>query len=235
MKTALIAGATGLVGQALVKELLNRNTYEKLILPARRETPFRNEPRVEEIVLSFDDLEDAELYADDIYICLGTTIKKAGTKEAFEKVDYTYPLTLAKQALKQGAAQLAVISAIGADQESNFFYSRVKGNLEESLIMLGYPSLHILRPSLLTGPRGEFRFGEKTAEVITKPLQFAMIGPLEKYRPVHADDVAAVMHAVCQEQSSGVHIYQSDQIRHLAEVVKEKTELLTENQEEENQ
>ncbi|WP_201745410.1 NAD-dependent epimerase/dehydratase family protein [Alteribacter lacisalsi] len=230
MKTALVAGATGLVGQALVRELLSRNTYSRIILPSRRETPFRNEPSVEEVILSYEDLEEETLSADDIFICLGTTIKKAGSKQAFEKVDYHFPLAIAMQARRNGASQLAVISAIGADKDSAFFYSRVKGNLEEALVMIGYPSLHILRPSLLTGPRSEFRFGEKAAEWITRPMGFAMIGPLEKYRPVHAEDVAAAMHAVCQEDSSGVHIYQSDQINHLAQVVKEKTALLNQKQ-----
>ncbi|RNA67882.1 NAD-dependent epimerase/dehydratase family protein [Alteribacter keqinensis] len=224
MKTALVAGTTGLVGEKLVRELIKSNVYEKITLISRRETGFSEEQSVHERLVSFDDLaKDEDCFAtDDIFVCLGTTLKKAKSKGQFEKVDYEYPVKMAQLAKKQGASRFLIVSAIGADPESSFFYSKVKGRLEEALIMLRLPSLHILRPSLLLGSRNEFRLGEKTAEVLGKPLSLALVGPLEKYKPVKAEHVAMVMCALAQEESSGIHIYESDRIRHLGKVLEEK-------------
>ncbi|WP_026691650.1 oxidoreductase [Alteribacter aurantiacus] len=224
MKTALVAGSTGLVGEQVVRQLVKSNHYKKIIVIARRKTAFYDEPLVEERMVTFDELEkDAESFqVDDVFNCLGTTIKKAKSKAQFEKVDYDYPLSIARLAKDQGAKRFLTVSAIGADPESSFFYNKVKGRLEEALIMLKLPSLHILRPSLLLGSRNEFRPGEKAAEWIGKPLSFAFIGPLEKYKPVKGIDVATVMCALAQEESLGVHIYESNQIRHLGNVLNKR-------------
>lgn len=223
LKRAIVAGATGLIGSHVVKELLNSNMYSEIHILTRRPTLFANNPAIYEHVIDFAELEDAEFLLraeDDIFVTLGTTMKKAKSKETFMEVDYSYPLKLAELSKKQSAARFLIVSSMGADSDSRFFYSKVKGELEDSLIKLKLPSLHIFRPSLLLGERDEIRAGEKTAGLISQPLSFLPVGPFEKYKPLPGSHVAAVMYAVSQRESRGLHIYESDQIRHLGEVLK---------------
>ncbi|SDZ66837.1 Uncharacterized conserved protein YbjT, contains NAD(P)-binding and DUF2867 domains [Evansella caseinilytica] len=222
MKKAVVAGATGLIGHHLVQELIRSGCYDTIRILTRRETSFAEHERIDERVVDFEQLENhAELLRgiDDVFVCLGTTMKKAKSRKKFMKVDYTYPLKMASLAEKEKVTRFLIISSIGADRESRFFYSRVKGKLEEALVLLDFRSLHIFRPSLLTGKRQEFRFGEKVALWMSKPLSALLIGPYEKFRPIKGKYVALTMCAAAQENSSGVHIYESDKIRHLAKVL----------------
>ncbi|MCD8509437.1 MAG: NAD-dependent epimerase/dehydratase family protein [Bacillus sp. (in: Bacteria)] len=225
MKRAMVAGATGLIGKNLLVELIRSGKYKEVIIITRRELAV-DEAVVKQYVIDFDKLEDhGELFTgvDDVYVCLGTTMKKAKSKKQFMKVDYTFPLKLAKLAKEANVKQFLIITSIGADRDSLFFYSKVKGKLEEALVTLKLRSLHIFRPSLLVGKREELRFGEKAAEFISKPLSILLSGPLEKYKPVKGEYLAKVMCAVAQEESSGVHIYESDQIRLLGKNLKQST------------
>ncbi|MBB5174139.1 NAD-dependent epimerase/dehydratase family protein [Texcoconibacillus texcoconensis] len=221
MKTALVAGATGLIGDCVVEDLLNEDVYDEVILFVRRPTRFQNHKKIREYMIDFDDLHTymSDLRVDDIFICLGTTMKEAKSKKGFMKVDYTYPLKLAKEAKIQSAARVLIVSAIKSDRDGAFFYTRVKGKLEEELIALQLESLHIFRPSLLTGHRSEFRVKEKTAEIFSKSLSPLLTGPFEKYKPIPAKYVSSVMVTVAQEESKGVHIYESDKIRQLGKVL----------------
>lgn len=212
-KTALVLGATGLIGKELIKIVTQQNLYEKIILLTRR--PIEIEEGVcEQHVINFDELHHyREMFqVKDVYCCLGTTIKKAKTKEAFRKVDYDYPVQAAKFAKEQGVEQFLIVSAMGADTKSPFFYSRVKGEVEEALIKLNFPSLSIFRPSLLLGSREEFRFGEKMAEKVSSLLNPLMVGPLRPYKPVHASTVAAAISMVALGKSKGVKVYSSHEI-----------------------
>lgn len=212
-KIALVLGATGLIGKELIKIVTQQNLYEKIILLTRR--PIEIEESVcEQHVINFDELHHyREMFqVTDVYCCLGTTIKKAKTKEAFRKVDYDYPVQAAKFAKEQGVEQFLIVSAMGADTKSPFFYSRVKGEVEEALIKLNFPSLSIFRPSLLLGSREEFRFGEKMAEKVSSLLNPLMVGPLRPYKPVHASTVAAAMAMVALGKSKGVKVYSSHEI-----------------------
>ena len=164
---------------------------------------------------TFDNLgpELSNNQVDDVYCCLGTTIKKAGSQEAFKKVDHTLVVTVAGLMKKHGAEQFPVISAMGANKDSKVFYNRVKGEMEAALQELGYPCLRIIRPSLLLGPREEFRLGEKLAVILTPLLKPILLGSLKKYRPVEAEKVAQFMVKVAREKSVvGVHVYESDVI-----------------------
>lgn len=222
MKQALVVGATGLVGRHVVKELINSEQYQEIHLLTRRRTVFSENPIVTEHLLHFDDLEGKKpLFekVDEVFIALGTTMKEAQSQEKFIKVDFTYPLRIAELATECEVAKLFVVTAMGANRDSAFFYSRVKGKLEDRLILLNHPSLHILRPSLLIGERFEFRAGEKTAEWIARPLSFFLTGQLEKYKPVKGTTVAAVMREVAQIESYGTHIYESDLLSRLGEVL----------------
>jgi len=215
-KAALLLGGTGLIGSHLLDYLLQSNCYEKINIIVRRPIEISNSKLNQVIVTDFEGLAD-ESYnfafnVDDVYCCLGTTIKKAGSQEKFHQVDYLFALKAAQQAKLNGVKQFLIVSSIGADSYSTFFYSRVKGQLEEALIGLGFPALHVFRPSLLLGKRKEFRLGEKLAAVLGKLFAPAFIGSLRKYRPIEGKLVACSLYHNAQEGKSGIHIYQGEQI-----------------------
>lgn len=212
-KTAIIVGATGLVGSELLKYLLNSCTYEKVKVLTRRSISISH-PKLEQIIVNFDKLPDyIDIFStNDVYCCLGTTIKTAGSKEAFRKVDYQYALETATLAREKGAERFMIVTAMGADKHSTMFYNQVKGEVEEAVKALHYPSLHIFRPSLLLGARKEFRFGEKVAILLSPILSVIMIGKLKKYKPIQAKDVAHAMFKIGQQPKVGEYIYESDKI-----------------------
>ena len=213
-KKALIVGATGLIGGYCLQALLEDPAYAEVVALVRNPLSTTH-PKLKTVHTRFDNLEPAlaGIEADDVFCCLGTTIKKAGSQQAFRKIDYMLVLAVAELMRKKGAAQFLVVSSMGADKNAKFFYSRVKGEMESSLKHVGYPCLRILRPSLLLGPRKEFRLGEKIGALLTPMLQLFLHGPLKKYQPVQAESVARFMVKVAQkETSSGIHVYESDMI-----------------------
>jgi uncharacterized protein YbjT (DUF2867 family) len=151
--------------------------------------------------------------ADDVFCCLGTTIKKAGSRDAFYKVDFTYAWTVADASRANGADQLLIVSALGANVRASAFYSRVKGELETAVATLAFRAVHIFRPSLLVGHRDESRPAERLAVLVSSPLSFMLVGPLKRYRPIDASAVAACMVRTAQQGLSGVHIFESEQIQ----------------------
>ncbi|MGG0737370.1 NAD-dependent epimerase/dehydratase family protein [Niallia taxi] len=211
-KNALIIGATGLVGRELVQLLVEENKYKQITVLTRRKS-FEH-PAIKEVVADFNNLAayKKSLEADDVFCCIGTTIKKAGSQAEMEKIDLHYPVEIASLLFEMGARQMLVISSIGANRNSKIFYSSLKGRLEESLKTIGYPSLAIFRPSLLLGKREEFRFGEKLSSYLLPPLSFLLVGPLRKYRGISAKAVAASMSKIAEINNIGVHIVESDEI-----------------------
>lgn len=218
-KTALIAGATGLIGQALLQRLLQDDAYATVYVLSRR--PVKEEhPKLKQILIEdFDRLaEMAEMpQVQDIFCCLGTTMKKAGSKEAFRKVDYTYPFELAKLAAMNGASQYLLVSALGAKANSLFFYNRVKGEVEEAISKVSqFRAVHIFRPSLLLGEREENRAGEGFAQKLSEWLKPLMRGPFKKFRPIEGNAVAEAMQKLAHQQTiRGVHIHESEEIKAL--------------------
>jgi uncharacterized protein YbjT (DUF2867 family) len=217
-KTALIAGATGLIGGELLQLALASGRYDQVTALVRKPMALTHSKLVQEVV-DYEHLSEYSSIAqvDDVFCCLGTTIKVAKTKEAFEKVDKGYPLQLAQLAKEQDASQFLIVTAMGASSTSAVFYNRIKGETEEALKSMGLPALHIFRPSLLLGERNEYRLGERMGTVIAKALRFAMVGGLEKYRPIEAKAVARAMLYVAATQNGGQHTYASDEIAKLAE------------------
>ncbi|MEH7331724.1 oxidoreductase [Neobacillus drentensis] len=217
-KTALILGSSGLVGNELVQILLQQNNYKKIHLLIRRPIEI-TDSRCEPHIVDFDQLEKySELFkVTDVYCCLGTTIKKAKSKEAFRKVDYQYPIEAANLAVQSGAEKFLIITAMGANSKSFFFYNQVKGEVERSLKTLNIPSLNIFRPSLLLGERNEFRLGEKIAEKASGLLNTLMVGPLRSYRAIHAKSVAKAMAAIAASNKTGVSIFHSNEIQRIAD------------------
>ncbi|WP_341200873.1 oxidoreductase [Metaplanococcus flavidus] len=217
-KSALIAGATGLTGSKLVEVLLDRPEYDRVTVLVRRPLELEH-PKLEQIQVDYYRLDDYKKYfqVDDVFCCLGTTIKKAGSQKAFRRVDYDYPVALAELAKSAGTKKFLVISAMGADSRSNIFYNRVKGQMEDSLKKMNFPALHIFRPSLLLGDRKEFRLGEKAASLIFPVFSPVLRGGMKKYKPIQAEQVAQAMCTAAQLGSEGVHVYPSDEIAELAE------------------
>ena len=218
-KSALIAGATGLTGSELVKVLLDDPAYDKVKVLVRRQLDIEN-PKLEQIRADFYQLEKyAEHFeVDDVYCCLGTTIRKAGSQKAFRRVDYDFPVAIAKLAKEAGATKFLVISAMGADARSNIFYSRVKGQLEEALKKMEFQALHIFQPSLLLGERNEFRLGEKAASLLAPAFSPLLRGGMKKYKPIEAKQVAKAMCEAAKSDETGVLVHSSDEIAEMAAV-----------------
>lgn len=212
-RSAVVVGATGLIGKELVQLLLSDPDYSVVTWIVRRPTGVAH-PKLQEQVVNFDQLEQMEinLKGADVFCVLGTTIKKAGSQGAFRHVDYTYPLALGRMAKEQGARQFLIVTAMGANQSSRVFYNRVKGEVEVALRELGLRALHIFRPSLLLGNREEFRLGERVAASFSGVLSPLFVGALRKYRPIEARDVAKAMVLTAQRDLAGSHVYESNQM-----------------------
>jgi uncharacterized protein YbjT (DUF2867 family) len=215
-KSALLLGASGLVGGHCLQRLLDDAAYAKVIVLVRKPLALHH-PKLDQQVVDFSRLQNyAHLVkAQDVFCCLGTTIKKAGSQAAFRQVDFTYPVEMAKIAVANGAEQFLIVTSLGADPASRIFYNRVKGEVEAAIAPLAFRAVHIFRPSLLLGERQEFRLGEKIGERAANFFSFIFVGPLRKYRAVEASVVAAAMIAVAKRNLVGVNIFESDQIHAL--------------------
>lgn len=209
-KTALLLGATGLVGAELLTRLRAEPFYDRIVVFTRRPlSDLDDDPKVEARVIDFDDPDSYLTYLDGIdhvYCALGTTNKKTPDKTAYRKVDVVYPYELAEAAQVHGAEHYLLVSALGADPDSRVFYNRIKGELELMLRDLRFRSLTIAHPSLLLGERDEFRLGE----AIMKRLSF-LFPP--KYKPIHARTVAAALVAAGTADEPGVHVLSSRTMR----------------------
>jgi len=211
---ALVAGATGLVGRELVSQLAESKLYNSVHVLTRRHFNIMH-PKIISHVIDFENLEKfkCETAIQDVYVCLGTTIKKAGSQENFKKVDFEYVVTLAKWAKENKVEKFALISSMGANHLSKInFYLRTKGQVEQALQQWNFKNLIILRPSLLLGEREEFRLAEKISSIIFKPLLPLMMGKMRKYRPVQARNVAAAMIYFTNNCDSPVRIVENIEI-----------------------
>lgn len=215
--SALVVGASGLVGTSLLSELTGDSSYSQVIVVTRRSLPLSH-MKIRQEVVDFESLDPSADFwkTDDVFCCLGTTIRKAGSRAAFRKVDYSYPLAVATVSRRMGSDQFLLVSAVGADSESRIFYNRTKGEVERDLRSLMYPSLVILRPSLLLGHRQEFRAGEHIAALFMKPIAPLFIGPAAKYRPVAASTVARAMVATAKRSVPGTTVIESPMIHQIA-------------------
>lgn len=177
----------------------------------RKELHRTNKKLVQHLV-DFDQLTmlPFDFKVDDAFCTLGTTIAKAGSKDAFTRVDHDYVIVFAEKALSMGAKGCYVVSSMGANPKSRIFYNRVKGEMEEKLKTLNFPGLAIFRPSLLLGPRTEKRAGEKFSGYVMKALDFMIPS---KYKAIHVDKVAKKMVEVALKDEKGVHILESDQLQ----------------------
>jgi len=211
--TAILAGATGLVGGECLRRLLASPRYERVVVVTRRKlADVPADRKLRQVVTEFENLGEVRdrLRGDHVFCALGTTIRKAGSQERFRAVDYEYPLRLAQLTRKNGARHFSIVSALGASRTSPFFYSRVKGEMEEGLQQLGWPSLAIVRPSVIAGDRAESRPLERLSEHL---LRFAPA----TWRPVPAGDIAAAMIVLALRERPGVTVLESREISGVAQ------------------
>ncbi|MCE9540736.1 MAG: NAD(P)H-binding protein [Bacteroidetes bacterium] len=239
-RTAIILGASGLVGTEVVKQLLADkgvskgdtqssstsefnapkgldSSFEKIKIFVRKPIAITH-PNLQQIITDFDTIENYSdsIKGDVVFCCMGTTIATAGSKDAFIKVDYIYPLEFAKIAKKNGVENFILISSIGADKTASNFYLKVKGDIELALEKLKFESLIIVRPSMLLGDRKESRFAESAGKVFMKLFSFAFIGQLKKYRAIEASAVAKAMIHLTKIKIKGSKIFQSDELQQIA-------------------
>ncbi|MEK7729730.1 MAG: oxidoreductase [candidate division KSB1 bacterium] len=217
-RSALVLGATGLVGGHCLQMLLHDAAYERVVAFVRKPLPLSH-PKLETCIVDFDQLERhaAQARAQEVFCCLGSTIKQAGSQAAFRKVDFEYPHQLAQLAARNGAEQFLLVSALGANAESSIFYNRVKGEVEAAIAALPFRAVHIFQPSLLLGERQETRRGERIGEYVFKFTAPLWLGPLRKYRPISAKVVAAAMVHLAQQAQPGIHMHESHLIQSLAQ------------------
>ena len=227
MRSALVVGATGLVGSSLVKLLCESEEYAAVNVISRRPLDFTH-PKLVVKLCEFDQIADKDIeFAHEVFCCLGTTMKKAGSKHQFEKVDFEYPLTIAAIAKNRGVGHFIVISAMGANEKALAYYSQVKGKLEAELIKMDFPRLSIVRPSLITGDRQEFRLGETIGDKVLKVLNPILIGPLKKLHSIPATQIALAMKVIALHgKEQKVAIYLSDELLEMEMPMIEKGEAL---------
>ena len=190
-KTSIVLGASGLIGRFLILELLKKSN--KVIAILRNDEAFPND--VEKLIINFDEfINNGNLPScDQIFICIGTTIKQAGSKEEFKKVDYRYAYKFAKKALEVKASEIHLVSSVGADSKSNNFYLKTKGQIEDAILDLKFEYTRIYRPSLLMGKRSETRLLEKLGQLTSPLLNNFLLGNMKKYRSIDAKKVARSM------------------------------------------
>ncbi len=216
-KTAILIGASGLVGKYCLNFLLASPAYNKVLVLGRKSVELEHD-KLEEHLIDFEKLEDHKdlINGDDLFCCLGTTMKKAGSEEAFRRVDYTYTHQIAEIGAKNKVNQFLLVSALGADKDSLFFYNRVKGELEEEIKRMPYWAVYIFQPSLLLGERNENRWGEALAQRLGRGFDRLTGGLLTKIRPVEADVVAKSMVIAAQRLEKGIKVYSSHDLQVIA-------------------
>jgi uncharacterized protein YbjT (DUF2867 family) len=217
-KSALVAGASGLIGRHCVELLLNHEAYTEVKILVRKPVAIRH-PKLTVCLIDFDKLENhAEaLIADDVFCALGTTIRKAGSQAAFRKVDFDYTVKIAALAQHADARQFLLVSSIGANPRSRIFYNQIKGDVEKAVRRIPFNSVQIFRPSLVLGKREERRSSEQIGAALMAALGWGLVGPMRRWKAVDAHSVARAMVVSAQKNLSGFHVYQSDEIQRISE------------------
>ncbi|MBX2891970.1 MAG: oxidoreductase [Saprospiraceae bacterium] len=205
-KTALLLGATGLVGSHILQQLLENPRYDLVIALTRRPLEMHH-PKLRQETLDFDHPDVSKIRGDDLFCALGTTLRKAGSKEAQYRIDCAYPFEIGKIARQNGVRQYLLVSSLGADAKSSNFYLRTKGELEEKIRGLDFEHFVSVRPSILLGERGEFRLGERVGIVLAK--MFAPLIP-RRYQGIQAEKVARALIAKANDGGVGMEILESE-------------------------
>jgi uncharacterized protein YbjT (DUF2867 family) len=216
-KRALIFGATGLIGNLLFEELIQSEIYSEIRIFVRQPIGVSHE-KVKEFDVDFStpDSFSQEITGDDLYICLGTTIKKAGSVKKMEEIDRDLPVYIASAASANRVKRIAVVSSIGANPGASNYYLRIKGEMEKEILKLQFENIAIVRPSMLMGERKEKRAGETAGKVVMKVVNPLLLGKMKKYRGIHGRDVARAMIAILQKEPEKT-FYESDVLQKIAD------------------
>lgn len=216
MKTAIILGATGLTGSILLQKLLADDRYEKLKLFSRSASKVKN-PKIEEHLGDLFQIEKFkdDFTADEVYVCVATTQKKTPDKETYHKIDYGIPVNAAKLTKDNGISTFCVISALGADENSRFFYNKTKGEMERDVLNQKIPQTYIFEPSMIRGDREENRPMESFGQKAMKFIDPLLIGGFKKYRSIKAESIAEAMLTVANQNFSKSKIH-SEEIKQIA-------------------
>jgi uncharacterized protein YbjT (DUF2867 family) len=212
-KKAILAGASGSIGSSLLQHLLESDAFTEVLILVRKDLGIIH-PKLKQLILNFEDINQyaAKITGDVVFCCLGTTKKNTPDEEEYRKIDYQYPLDLAWIAQVNGATGYHMISSIGADKDSNVFYTRTKGEVERDLKAVPFKSLHIYRPSLLNGKRNKKRLAEEIMNLIMWFVNPLLFGRLKKYRSIKVETVACAMLKLALKDDHGVWIHESDEI-----------------------
>ena len=211
MKTAIVAGASGLVGKELVQRLINSDQYRLIYVLSRKKSGLVND-KIRELMIDFEKVGQLKFDEpiDDVFCSLGTTMKQAGSRDNFKKVDYEYVVALANLGKRHGASKFIVISAMGANSKSAVFYNKIKGMTEDALKDIGFNQLIILRPSLLLGERAEKRFAERLSGIFMKAFNFIIP---DNYKAIQAEKVAECMLKMALKSEEKVLIVESGEMQ----------------------
>ncbi|MFN3918178.1 MAG: NAD-dependent epimerase/dehydratase family protein [Flavobacteriales bacterium] len=212
MKKIGIIGASGLTGGYLLETLTESNETIEIISLTRKKMSI-NLSKTIEILTNFSEkeIENMTLEFDVLFCCIGTTIKKAGSKKEFKRVDFGIPLSIAKRAKMFNTKKFILISSTRANSSSSNFYLKTKGEIEDEILKLNFPYTHFIRPSPLLGKRAEKRAGEKMGQMISRLLSFLFVGPLKKYKAIEAKRVAKAMFIIAKKDSAKI-IYENDEL-----------------------
>lgn len=212
MNTALLFGATGLVGKQVLAQLTANEYYDKIVV-FNRKTQHYSSPKVEEIISDLKDLEliKEKIKGEVVFICVGTTIKKAGTKANFEAVDLELPISIAMAAKGNNVSCLVAISSLGANVHSSNFYLKTKGDMEQSLSEIGVKHTYFVRPSMLFGKREEFRLAEYLGKIALKAFGLFLFGSLKKYKGIEDWQVAKAMILMAKNKPKQ-NVFESDEL-----------------------
>ena len=219
MKTAVVIGATGLIGHELCELLAESSTYSQVLAIVRKPQIWVN-PKIKNIQFAFEHWDELEsqlqgfigLSTCDGFCALGTTIAKAKTQENFKRVDLEHVVSFAKTLNKVKAQRFVVVSAMGADSNSSVFYNQVKGEMEKQVSLLFNGTSSFVRPSLLIGDRNEFRFAEKIAILVSPLLSVFLVGPLKKFSPIQSHQVARAIVKIVERFQKPKTIYENDEL-----------------------
>jgi uncharacterized protein YbjT (DUF2867 family) len=218
-RTALVFGSTGLIGRSLVEELCASDNYSAVKLFVRKQgSTVLQSDKIREFVVDFEKLNSYadQITGDDLYIALGTTIKKAGSVSKMEEIDRDLPVRIASIASANRIPRIAVVSSIGANALSGNYYLRIKGEMEKAILGLNFRCLAVVRPSILLGEREEKRFGENAGKFFMKIFGVFLAGKYLKYKAIEAKDVARAMIRILSDKT-GKEIYESDKLQKLAD------------------
>ena len=213
-RKAILIGASGAIGNSILFQLLENKNYTTVLILVRKELRIQH-PKLKQLIIDFDQINNyqKEITGDVVFSCLGTTKRQTPDEQQYRKIDFQYPLEIARIAKTNGIKSFHLVSAIGANKNSGIFYTRIKGELEKDLQNIPFDNIHIYRPSLLDTARKDKRFLEGSMNFLMSIVNPLLLGPLKKYKSIKVETVARAMINYSLTDNKGVFIHESDEIQ----------------------